>query len=308
MPSTPRSSRRARRAALLALAALVLVVGACSADDDGENVGGGSASGSGSGSGLSEEELEGTSDDPLVNQAVEDYQAYVVEQTEALVDDVAAFTDAVRAGDVEEAKAAFAPSRQRWEAIEPIAGLIEDIDVAVDARVDDYESPDDPGWTGWHKLEYQLWEAEDISDSAALADQLDADIQSLADQAADIEITPLAVARGAQELIEEVSEGKSTGEEDRYSHTDLWDFAANVEGSQQAIELLAPALEEAAPELLAQVQEGFIEVTDGLEPYADGQGYVSYEELTDDDQASLQAALGGLSEDLAEVPGALGLG
>ena len=43
---------------------------------------------------------------------------------------------------------------------------------------------------------------------------------------------------GAAELIEEVSEGKITGEEDRYSHTDLWDFAANIEGSKQLIMLL----------------------------------------------------------------------
>ena len=41
---------------------------------------------------------------------------------------------------------------------------------------------------------------------------------------------------GASELIEEVSQGKITGEEDRYSKTDLWDFHANLEGSQAVIE------------------------------------------------------------------------
>ena len=46
-----------------------------------------------------------------------------------------------------------------------------------------------------------------------------------------LEIPPVVHPVGAAELIEEVSGGKITGEEDRYSHTDLWDFAANVEGS-----------------------------------------------------------------------------
>ena len=88
-------------------------------------------------------------------------------QVDTLITENTTFTDAVRAGDVEAAKAAFAPARYAWEAIEPIAGLISDIDGAVDARVDDFENEDDPAWTGWHKLEYLLWEKGDISEAPA---------------------------------------------------------------------------------------------------------------------------------------------
>ena len=154
----------------------------------------------------------------------------------------------MRAGDVEAAKAAYAPSRVSWERIEPIAGLVSDIDGAVDARVDDFEGADDPNLTGWHRLEYLLWEQNTTDGGAEFADKLDADL-------ADAEVgarRPRAPAArrspsGAAELIEEVSEGKITGEEDRYSHTDLWDFAANIEGSKQLIELLTPALEADRP-------------------------------------------------------------
>ncbi|WCO65991.1 EfeM/EfeO family lipoprotein [Iamia majanohamensis] len=301
MPSPTSPPRRLLLGAAATLAALTLVLAACGSDD-------GDEAGSDTTTEPAAEGAEATVDTELLDQAAEDYQAYVVEQTDALVADVAVFTDAVRAGDVEAAKAAYAPSRQRWEAIEPIAGLIEEVDVAVDARVDDYDGPEDPGWTGWHKLEFQLWEEGEITDGAELADELDAQIQSLADEAPELELTPLDQARGSQELIEEVTNGKITGEEDRYSHTDLWDFAANVEGSEVALELLAPALEQADPELLAAIEDGFAEVEAGLEPYRDGEGYVSYEELTDDDQAQLQAVLAELSEHLAEVPPALGLG
>lgn len=301
MPSPSSPSPRLILGAAATLVALTLVLGACGSDD-------GDESGSDPTTEAAAEGAEATVDAELLDQAAEDYQAYVVEQTDALVDDLAVFTDAVRAGDVEAAKAAYAPSRQRWEAIEPIAGLIEEVDVAVDARVDDYEGPQDPEWTGWHRLELQLWEEGEVTDGAELADELDAQIQSLADEAPELELTPLDQARGSQELIEEVTNGKITGEEDRYSHTDLWDFAANVEGSEVALELLAPALEQADPDLLAAIEDGFAEVEAGLEPYRDGEGYVSYEELTDDDQAQLQAVLAELSEHLAEVPPALGLG
>src|SRR5262249_33230648 len=155
------------------------------------------------------------------------------------------FTDAVRAGDVAAAKAAFAPSRYPWEAIEPIAGLVSDIDSAVDSRVDDFKSADDPAWTGWHKLEYLLWVKGDISAASgapALADGLDRALATLKADVAGLQIPPAAIPSGAAELIEEVSGGKITGEEDRYSHTDLWDFAANVEGSKKAWDLLKPAV------------------------------------------------------------------
>ena len=170
------------------------------------------------------------------------------------------FTDAVRAGDLEAAKAAYAPSRQGWERIEPIAGLVEEIDGAVDARVDDFEGEDDPEFTGWHRIEYILWELGTTEGAAEFADQLDADLQTLKTELAGIEIPPAALAVGSAELIEEVSTGKITGEEDRYSGTDLWDFAANVEGSEKGFELLTPALEEEDPELVATIDGLFAEL------------------------------------------------
>ena len=105
-----------------------------------------------------------------------------------------------------------------------------------------------------------------------------------------------------------MSEGKITGEEDRYSHTDLWDFAANVEGSEYGVELLAPALEEADPDLLADIRANFEELDAQLAEYEDGEGgYVSYEELTEEDKTAMTATLAELSENLSLMAGALGL-
>jgi iron uptake system component EfeO len=272
----------------------------------------GSASGDGcasaSGSGLSASDLGSTSDDPLLVAAVEDYRTFVDQQVDDTIAKTTVFTDAVRAGDVEAAKAAFAPSRQGWERIEPIAGLVEEIDGAVDARVDDFAGVDDPKFTGWHRLEYLLFSQGTTTGAAKFADQLDADLQTLKTEVAKIEITPLAMARGASDLIEEVSEGKITGEEDRYSGTDLWDFAANVQGAEKVIELLAPALEQADPDLLSDIQASFAEVDATLSKYANPDGsYQQFSALTAADTSTLKAALAQLSEQLAEVPGALNL-
>lgn len=269
---------------------------------------GSEASGSGSATGISEEDVTGETDDPLVLDAVEQYQAYVTEQVDEMIAAARVFTDAVRAGDLEAAKAAYAPSRQSWERIEPIAALIEVIDAAVDARVDDFEGEDDPEFTGWHRLEYMVFELGSLDGAAEFADKLDADLADLQARMPGLELPPASLPVGAAELIEEVSEGKITGEEDRYSGTDLWDFAANVEGSQRLIELLGPAIEARDAELLAAIEAGFADITAALASYKDGAGgYVSYDQLTDDDKASMQAILAGLSENLSLVAGVLGM-
>lgn len=267
-----------------------------------------SGSGSGSGSGIAGDVEGSSTDNPLVEDAVVEYTTYVGEQVDETIAATTTFTDAVRAGDLEAAQAAYAPSRQGWERIEPIAGLVEELDGAMDARVDDFEGEDDPAFTGWHRIEYILWSLGTTDGAAEFADKLDADLQTLKTELADIEIPPAALAVGSSELIEEVSTGKITGEEDRYSGTDLWDFAANVEGSEMAFELLTPALEEQDPDLVATIQGEFAELDAQLATYEDGAGgYKPYSELTEADKTDMSTTLAELSENLSTMAGVLGL-
>ena len=268
----------------------------------------GSASGSGTGSGLAGQDLSGTTNDQLVLKAVADYKTWVVAEVDGLVADTAKFTDAVRAGDVAEAKKQYAPSRVRWERIEPIAGLVEEIDGAVDARVDDFEGVDDPAFTGWHRLEYHLWEKGSTAGTKTFADRLDKHIATLDQKIKGLEFPPAAVALGPAELIEEVSEGKITGEEDRYSHTDLSDFAANVDGSRKLFELLTPSLQAKDATLTSEITAGFAAVEKSLSEYANPDGSFDLSTaLQADDKTRMQAELADLSEKLARIPGVLGL-
>jgi iron uptake system component EfeO len=256
-----------------------------------------------------------------VQAAVASYSQRVQRDAADLVRLTKVFTDAVRAGDLEAAKAAYAPSRVPWERIEPIAGLIPNVDGAVDSRVDDFAGADDPEFTGWHRLEYLLFEEGTTAGGARFADKLDADLAGLRKRLKTLEIPPVAMALGAAELIEEVSEGKITGEEDRYSKTDLWDFDANVQGARTVVDLLKPALTEADPALFTRIEKGLGELERSLEPLRQGDGFVPFcteddpypspictgTTVTRDQIDELKAELAGLSEDLALVPGALKL-
>lgn len=312
---------KSRNRGLALLAASMLLVAACGDDDDGAQVrdvgessnsvsGSSASSSSGSGSGISSDDLAQSTDNPLIQQAVDGYRVYVQEQIASIQTETAVFADAVRSGDIEAAKAAFPVSRRPWERIEPIAGLIEDIDGAVDAREDDFASPTDAAFTGWHRLEYHIWELGDVSDVGDIADQLEADLQTLADTASTLDLPPGVLTVGAQELIEEVAapDGKLSGEEDRYSGTDLYDFLANVEGAEALVDLLSPALEEADGDLLATIRSQFSELHSQLDALGSFEaGFVHYDEVTEEQKTDFATALGELAESLSLLNGTLGL-
>lgn len=264
---------------------------------------------------------EAAAPSPEAEKAADDYEAYAVAQAGELVGAVKTLTDAVRADNLQAAQDAYAPSRLPWERIEPLAGLVEEIDGKVDARVDDFAGVDDPAFTGWHRLEYLLFSQNTTEGGAPFADQLDADIATLRKQLPTVDVTPVDVSTGAAELIEEVSEGKITGEEDRYSKTDLWDFQANLEGSEAAVNRLSPALVKADPALLDDIEAGFSEIFATLGPLRRGDGFVLFctendpypsprcAEVTVDPATidKMKAQLAGLSEDLSQVSGVLKL-
>ncbi|MCV7282842.1 EfeM/EfeO family lipoprotein [Mycolicibacterium flavescens] len=260
-------------------------------------------------------------DPAVLDKAAADYKAYAQSNIDELQRVVKVFTDAVRAGDLQAAQDAYAPSRMPWERIEPIAGLVEEIDGKIDARVDDFAGVDDPAFTGWHRLEYLLFAQNTTEGGAPFADQLDKDVADLKAQFPSVEVKPIDVSNGAAELIEEVSEGKITGEEDRYAKTDLWDFDANLQGARDAVGKLDPALVQADPALLGRISAGLNSVFETMAPLRRGDGWVLFctendpypsprcpeVTVTPDVIDKLKAELAGLSENLSQVSGVLKL-
>ncbi|WP_369140243.1 iron uptake system protein EfeO [Modestobacter versicolor] len=239
------------------------------------------------------------SEDETLAQAGVDYQRYVQSQTGALLEQTTAFTDAVKAGDIEGAKALFPVSRTYWERIEPVAEIFGDLDPIIDGREGDQAEGED--FTGFHRIEKALWEAGDVSDMGPYADKLKADVEEIVALANDVTLDPLQLANGAKALLDEIATGKITGEEDRYSHTDLWDFSANLEGSEAAVQALRPYLEENDPDLVAEIDERFAATEAELEQYRSGDGWTSYDQLTDEQLRGLSDSITALTESVSQV-------
>jgi iron uptake system component EfeO len=244
------------------------------------------------------------SDDAQVRQGVEDYKRYVVSQADELVPATEAFAAAIKAGDVAKAKAMYPTTRTYWERIEPVA---ESFPNDLDPRVDLREADLAPGekWTGFHRLEKDLWVTGLQPDSAAVADQLVADVKELnaGVKSPEWTIDVTQIAGGAQGLLDEVAATKITGEEDIFSHTDLWDFDANVEGSRTAIASVRPILDERNPDLGKRVDQRFAEVEAILAKYRDGDGFVLYTTVTEPQRKELSRAIDSLSKEVSQVQG-----
>jgi iron uptake system component EfeO len=245
-----------------------------------------------------------TADTAARTKAVADYLAYVQSEADQLVPAVTEFAAAVKSGDVEQAKALFASSRHHYETIEPIAESFGTLDPKIDAREGDV--PDDE-WTGFHHIEKAIFETGSADGLAPVADQLVADVTELQAKIAEIELDPSRIANGAVELLNEVSASKITGEEDRYSGTDLADFAANVAGAKAAFEAVAPLLAGTQDELVATIETRFGDVEAGLGQHADptsiANGYALYTALKDDPAVTkdLSARVDALAEPLSRV-------
>ncbi len=236
------------------------------------------------------------------------YRTYVLSETDALVTATAAFAAAVKAGNLTEAQRLYAPARVHYERIEPIAELFNDLDASIDARADDFEQKEqDTTWTGFHHIEYVLFDRKTTDGLAPAADRLAADTVELRHRLDGLELPAKNVVGGAADLIEEVASKKISGEEDRYSHTDLWDFQANIDGAQQIFVLLKPLLMPRDPKLVARVDDNFVKVDATLAKYKAGNGFQSYEKLSGADKNTLKRSITALAEDLSKLRGTLGV-
>ncbi|MFG6492466.1 iron uptake system protein EfeO [Microbacterium sp. P03] len=263
-------------------------------------------------------------------QAVDLYAAFVKDQVEQLLPAVQSFTSAYAAGDDATAKAAFPNVRAFYERIEPIAEALGDLDPRIDYREVDAVA-EGLEWTGFHRIEKDLWVPaadgvnSDGETSAYLdwapstpaerqqyADGLDADVQELYDYVhgdefqTTLEAQGIAgLSNGAIALLDEVATGKISGEEDWWSGTDLWDFAANVEGSKMAFSLVrdfAASKGDEGAAVVDDIDKGYADLDTKLATYGSlDAGFVTYDQITDQDRKDLTDLINALAEPLSQL-------
>jgi iron uptake system component EfeO len=241
----------------------------------------------------------------LLETATEGYKSYVNTQIGYLVSSVQQLDTTLHGTDLTSAQNAYKQSRPFYEKIEPVAESFtigkDSLDADIDARANDVPASQ---WKGFHRIEKGLFADKSLTGLSAFGDQLLANVKKLQTLASSLTYQPTELANGAQELLDEVASGKITGEEERYSHIDLLDFANNDEGAEQAFAQLQPALDKIDAGLSQQIQTAFTALDKLVDTYrttTDASGYRLYTSLTAADKRALAAAVKAVQEPLSNV-------
>jgi iron uptake system component EfeO len=238
----------------------------------------------------------------LLGKATDGYKRYVEAEVAKLLAGTKEFVAALEEGNTAKAKELFGPTRIHYEAIEPVAESFGELDPDIDARINDVEHEGE--WEGFHRIERTLWKQNTTAGTRPYAKKLLGNVETLQRRVKTIELQGAQLANGAVELMNEVSNSKITGEEDRYSHTDLSDFEGNLSGSRKAFELLIPALKQTGNAKLAEeVEAHFSEVQKSLDAYRRDTplGFALYGELSAKDKRKFAAEVDALAEPLSTV-------
>jgi iron uptake system component EfeO len=251
-------------------------------------------------------------DQANIDRATEGYADYVRQEAGELLTRTTEFVTAYKAGDDAKARALYPVARMHWERIEPVAESFGDLDPKMDLREADLE--EGQRWTGWHRIEKDLWPpfqkngtagytALTKAERATYADDLLVNTKDLHERVQTMTYDVTQLGNGSKELLDEVATGKITGEEEIWSHTDLYDFQANVDGAKEAFELLEPILESKDEELEEEIDHAFDALQTLLDKYRKGDGFVSYATVTGPQRKQLSDAVNALSEPLSKVTG-----
>lgn len=247
-----------------------------------------------------------------IDAALTQYTAYVKDQSSQLVPLAEEFVAAYLAKDDDKARGLYPVARTHWEGIEPVAESFGDLDPKTDLREADLE----PGqkWTGWHTIEKDLWPPATgykrftDAERTFYGEDLLANINELNTRIPDLTYTIDQIANGSKGLLDEVATGKITGEENIWSHADLWDFQANVDGAKVGYETLKPLLEIKDKALADEIGTRFDELQKLLDTYRVGEdGFVFYDTVTEPQRKVLSTAVDALAEPLSKMAGALTL-
>jgi len=242
---------------------------------------------------------------PQLVTAVQGYAGYVKQNTADLVRHTQAFCQAIDAKDMNQAKVLYPQARVYYERIEPVAEVWGSLDTSIDGR---WENPVTvkSQFTGFHRLEQMLWQDNSRSGAPAMCAGLVKHEQQLLTLVSKAQYNPLEMAAGATDLINEAGTAKISGEEERYSNTDLPVFAANVEASMKVVTLLQPYLRGKDAGVVPLIQQrgaavGNLMAHFKATPGYDQTGYVEYTTVTKSDRRQLSTAVNALAEAMSKM-------
>ncbi|WP_223430378.1 iron uptake system protein EfeO [Pseudomonas sp. GL-B-26] len=234
-----------------------------------------------------------------------EFRVYLSTQSSALIKAVTALEHAIEAGDLTQAQALYVPARAAYQRIAPAAQRLADLDNTINARADYFEKREqDPGFTGFHRIEYALFQQRNLDGLTPVAQRLITDVTTLKQQLLAHSLPPEQLVSILNSMADVRA---SSGEEERYSHTDLNGFAANLDATRKVVDLLRPLLNKSAAELLPKIDSAVTALDAEFNGFKVNDGYASYDSVSAEQRQQIADKAKALADALDGIDPALGL-
>lgn len=238
-----------------------------------------------------------------------EFRVYLAVQGSALIKAATALNQAIASGDLAQAQALYLPARAAYQRLAPAAQRLAELDNQINARADYFEKREqDPAFVGFHRLEYALFQQRNLDDVTPIAQRLLADVTTLKQQLLAQSLPPEQLVSIVVRNLNSLADVRAgSGEEERYSHSDLNGFAANAQTARKVVDLLRPMLSKSSADVLANVDQAMSDFDNQLNAFKSADGYVSYDAVTAAQRQQIAAKAKALATALDGIDPALGL-
>jgi hypothetical protein len=248
---------------------------------------------------------------PAQLELLSTYRNYVGQELATVQADVSALAAAVGAGNLAEAESDWLTAHLAWLDIGQDDGaygcfgdLGGEIDGTAAGLVGGTSSPE---FTGFHKIELDLWTDRNLTAAAADTATLEQLVESLVaiPLVTELPATDAGVAGWVlrpHEILEDALRDTLTGNDDYGSGTGLASLTADVFAVRQLLGLLAPVLDPLAPNVIAGANEQLNAVIAAADQTEINGTWVGVSDLPTLARERVDAAVGDALETLAPIP------
>ena len=238
-----------------------------------------------------------------------EFRVYLSSQGNALIKAVDALSQAIATGDLAQAQALYVPAREAYQRLAPAAQRLAELDNSINARADYFEKREqDPGFIGFHRLEYGLFQQRSTQGLTPIAQQLQANSVLLKQQLLAQSLPPEQLVSIVARTLHNLADTRAgSGEEERYSHIDLNGFAANLQVTHKVVDLLRPLLTKNNADLLRTIDDASAALDAELDGLKTAQGFNTYDTVNAGQRQQISHKAKALADALDGIDPALGL-
>ncbi|MFJ2457400.1 iron uptake system protein EfeO [Pseudomonas neuropathica] len=238
-----------------------------------------------------------------------EFRVYLASQSNALIKAVTALNQAIESGDLSQAQALYLPARAAYQRLAPAAQRLAELDNSINARADYFEKREqDSAFVGFHRIEYALFQQRNLDQMTPVAQRLLSDVTTLKQQLLAQSLPPEQLVSIIVRNLNTLADVRAaSGEEERYSYSDLNGFAANAQTAHKVVDLLRPMLTKSAAELLPNIDQALADFDSELDTYKIKDGYASYDAISGEQRKQIADKAQALADALDGIDPALGL-